>query len=158
MINLCVAAKIKYFCSKIDDCEGDHAKLFQVACGLLYRKCKICLPTHTDPMDIAELFVHHFPIRLSEYEMNLMPKMPTGHPLSQQQTFLNHLCSTTSLPFRNKSSRGSSWEAIHNHAGSIQCLSTYSKPHCPSFCPLSSQLSIPALHRKSCQILSRLRQ
>ena len=44
----------------IDDCEGDNAKLFQVASGLLHRKCEICLPPHIDPKDIADWFVNYF--------------------------------------------------------------------------------------------------
>ena len=81
VVKLCVDAKIKYFCSKIHDCEGDHAKLFKVASGLLHRRREMHLPTHTDPKDIADRFVHYFSNKIEKIRIELNAQNENRPPI-----------------------------------------------------------------------------
>ena len=58
--SLCEAAKKQYYCSQVEDCDGDHAKLFQLTNTLLHKKREVHLPTYACPKDLADKFVTYF--------------------------------------------------------------------------------------------------
>ena len=60
MKDLICKAKAKYYQDKVEQCEGDQKKLFEIVDSLLGRgKCK-SLPPYEDALSLAEAFSEFF--------------------------------------------------------------------------------------------------
>ena len=69
--DLIVKAKKSYFIKRIDDCESDQKKLFQIVDKLLGRGKSATLPEHSDACSLAESFNEFFVTKISRIQTEL---------------------------------------------------------------------------------------
>ena len=75
-------SKIKHFQTKIEECEGDQRKLFQIVDKLLGRGKTTSLPTASSSLALAESFNSFFISKIATIRQDLSKLERSTHPLS----------------------------------------------------------------------------
>ena len=89
---LSAKAKTEFYSQQIDECDGDHGKLFKIANSLLQKRREVHLPTHTCQKDLADRFVHYFSDKVQKIRdefnnLDTTTSKPTTTPQPQPPFF-----------------------------------------------------------------------
>jgi exonuclease III len=89
---LCKKAKSHYFCEKISECGKDQKKLFNITNHLLKRGKTSCLPSYTDPTDLANQIAEYFTSKIKKIHEKFPSSQTHGDVVSDVTDVVPTVC------------------------------------------------------------------
>ena len=82
---MCAKYKSEYFCNKIEEHSGDQKELFRITSNLLHKGKSKPLPSHTDPIQLANEFGEYFISKVSNIRESFPDSDCSPHQYDKMQ-------------------------------------------------------------------------